>query len=186
MQLLPESAGCQGRDRARLPRLLRHVPRVVSAFADRVPVWLPEVLSGAEELPPTRVEHGTITSWIRTRLGGVVDGAVVGLAAAIEALRAELTDAVGRGRDEPMQFRVEPIELTVQAAVTKEADGKIGWSVLGLGGKYEAATTQTLTLRLAPMWRAADGGLTTDFMIAAAGEAGDTFGPQRSPGTERC
>jgi len=110
-----------------------------------------------------------------------VGGGVVELAAAIEALRAELTDAVGRGRDEPMQFRVEPIELTVQAAVTKEANGKIGWSVLGLGGLYESVVTQTLTLRLAPMWKAADGTLTTDFTIAAAGPAGDTFGPQPSP-----
>jgi Trypsin-co-occurring domain 2 len=107
-----------------------------------------------------------------------VEGAVVGLAAAIEALRAELTDAVHRGRNEQMQFGVEPIELTVQAVVTREADGKIGWSVLGLGGKYEAVTTQTLTLRLAPLWKATDGSLTTDFTIAATGTAGDTFGSQ--------
>ena len=38
-----------------------------------------------------------------------------------------------------MQFSVEPIELTAQVAVTKEADGKIGWSLLGVGGSYEAA-----------------------------------------------
>ena len=114
-----------------------------------------------------------------------MEGAVVGLAAAIEALRAELIDAVHRGRDEQMQFRVEPIELTVRAAVTKEGDGKIGWSVLGLGGKYEAATTQTLILRLAPLWKAPDGSLTTDFAIASAGAAGDTFGPQPSPNAER-
>jgi len=109
-----------------------------------------------------------------------VEGAVVGLAAAIEALRAELTDAVDRGRDESMQFRVEPVELTVQAAVTKEANGKIGWSVLGLGGSYDSVATQTLTLRLAPVWKTANGTLTTDFTIAVAGVAGDTFGPQPS------
>jgi len=110
-----------------------------------------------------------------------VNNAVVGLASAIEALRAELTDAVDRGRDEPLQFRVEPVELTVQAVVTKGANGKIGWSVLGLGGSYESAATQTLTLRLAPLWKAADGQLTTDFTIAAAGAAGDTFGPPTAP-----
>ena len=105
-------------------------------------------------------------------------GPVVGLAAAIEALRAELTDAVSKGWDQHVQFRMDPIELTVRAAVTKEADGKVGWSVLGLGGSYESATTQTLTLRLTPVWKTADNVLTTDFTIASAGPAGDTFGPR--------
>jgi hypothetical protein len=105
-----------------------------------------------------------------------VDKAVVGLSAAIEALRAELTDAVEHGRGARMQFRMEPIELTVQAAVTKGANGKIGWSVFGLGSSYETAGTQTLTLRLTPMWQTADGALTADFTIAGAGVAGDTFG----------
>lgn len=109
----------------------------------------------------------------------MVEGAVVGLAAAIEALRAELTEAVGQGRGQGMQFQVEPVELTVQAAVTKEAGGRIGWSVLGLGGSWEAATTQTLTLRLAPVWKSADGTLVKDFTIAGAGPAGDAFGPQQ-------
>ncbi|MGW7647138.1 trypco2 family protein [Streptomyces bobili] len=106
-----------------------------------------------------------------------MDKAVVELAAAIEALRAELTAAVERGRSQQMQFRLEPIELTVQAAVTKEASGKIGWSVLGLGGGWEAAVTQTLTLRLSPMWRDSDGTLTTDFTIASVTASGDTVGP---------
>lgn len=103
---------------------------------------------------------------------------MVGLAAAIEALRAELTDAMCRGCDKHMQFRVDPIELTVQVAVTKETNGKIGWSVLGLGGSSESAATQTLTLRLTPVWKTADGTPTTDFAVASVGPAGDTFGPQ--------
>ncbi|MBT2612731.1 hypothetical protein J7I97_32055 [Streptomyces sp. ISL-87] len=102
---------------------------------------------------------------------------MVELAAAIEALRAELTTAVEQGRSRQMQFRLEPIELTVQAAVTKEANGKIGWSVLGLGGKWEAAVTQTLTLRLSPVWQSKDGTLTTDFTISSATASGDTVGP---------
>ena len=130
-----------------------------------------------------RVLHGTILVVCRASREATVDKAVVGLAAAIEALRAELTDVVKRGRDEPMQFRMEPIELTVQAAVTKEANGKIGWSVFGLGSSYEAAATQTLTLRLTPMWKAPDGALTTDFTIAGTGVAGDSFGA--SPGVGR-
>lgn len=107
---------------------------------------------------------------------------MVGLATAIEALRAELTDAMDQGRNKPMQFGMEPIELTVQAAVTKEANGKIGWSVLGLGGSYAAAATQTLKLRLTPTWKAPDGTLTTDFTIAGVGPAGDRFGPQPAAG----
>lgn len=107
-----------------------------------------------------------------------MDRAAVGLAAALEALRAELIDAVLQGRSQPMQFRVEPIELTVQAAVTKGANGKIGWSVLELGGSAEASHTQTLTLRLTPVWKTRNGTLTQDFTIASAGPAGDAFGPQ--------
>jgi hypothetical protein len=112
-----------------------------------------------------------------------VEDPVVGLAAAIEALRAELTEAVYKGWDKHMQFRVDPIELTVQAAVTKEANGKIGWSVLSLGGSYKSADTQTLTLRLTPLWKTADGTPTTDFSIASMLSAGDTIGPQPPPTT---
>ena len=50
----------------------------------------------------------------------------------MESLRAELMKAVEAGKDQPMQFSVEPVELTAQVAVTKEADGKIGWSLLGI------------------------------------------------------
>jgi Trypsin-co-occurring domain 2 len=105
--------------------------------------------------------------------------ATVGLAEAVESLRAELMTAVEAGRDQPMQFSVEPIELTAQVAVTKEAEGKIGWSLLGIGGSYEAANTQTLTLRLAPVWKTPDGTLERDFTIASTGAAGDVIGPPR-------
>lgn len=109
---------------------------------------------------------------------------MVGLAAAIEALRAELTDAMDQGSDKRMQFRLDPVEVTLQVTVTKEVNGKIGWSVLGLGGSGESADTQTLTLRLTPVWRTVDGTRTTDFMIASVGPAGDVFGPQSPPATE--
>jgi hypothetical protein len=102
---------------------------------------------------------------------------MVGLAEAVESLRAELMTAVEAGKDQPMQFSVEPIELTAQVAVTKEADGKIGWNLLGVGGSYESAFTQTLTLRLAPVWKKADGTLDRDFTIASVGHAGDVIGP---------
>ena len=80
-----------------------------------------------------------------------------------ESLRAELTKAVEAGKDQPMQFSVDPIELTAQVAVTKGADGKIGWNLLGLGGSWESASTQTLTLKLTPVWKKPDGTLERDF-----------------------
>jgi hypothetical protein len=92
--------------------------------------------------------------------------AEIGLADAIEALREALTDAIEQGRSANMQFRVEPIELTLQAVVTKDANGKIGWAALGVGGTYESARTQTLTLRLRPVWRMSDGNLVEDFTVA--------------------
>ena len=104
-------------------------------------------------------------------------GAIVGLAEAVESLRAELMRAVAAGKGQPMQFLVEPIELTAQVAVTKDASGKIGWKLLGIGGSWESASTQTLTLKLAPVWRRPDGTLERDFTIASAGLAGDVIGP---------
>lgn len=106
-----------------------------------------------------------------------VDSALVGLADAIEALRDGLTEAIARGEDKPMRFALEPVELTLQAVVTKGANGRIGWSVIGVGGKYETARTQTVTLKLAPLWRKHDGTLTSEFAIASVGAAGDTIGP---------
>jgi len=105
--------------------------------------------------------------------------ATVGLAEAVESLRAELMMALEAGKDQPMQFSVEPIELTAQVVVTKGADGKIGWNLIGVGGSYESATTQTLTLKLAPVWKKPDGTLERDFTIASAGPADDLIGPHR-------
>jgi len=101
---------------------------------------------------------------------------IIGLAEAVESLRAELMRAVKAGWDQPMQFSVEPIELTAQVAVTKDANGKIGWNLLGIGGSLESASTQTLTLRLAPVWKKPDGTLERDFTIASAGPADDVIG----------
>lgn len=101
----------------------------------------------------------------------------VGLADAIEALRDELTDAMNRGAGKPMRFTLEPIELTVEVVVTKDAHGKIGWQVLEFGGSVEKERTQTLKVKLSPLWQKADGTLTADFTIASAGPSGATFGP---------
>jgi hypothetical protein len=112
----------------------------------------------------------------------LVDKAILGLAEAIEALRSELSAAMDAGATQPMRFVVEPVELTVQAAVSKDANGKIGWSVLGLGSSVGSATTQTLKLTLTPMWKNSAGALVRDFTIAdvqPVGEPGDQVGGRK-------
>jgi hypothetical protein len=104
----------------------------------------------------------------------------VGLSDAIGALRQELLLAVDEGTDAAMQFRLAPVELSLQVAVTKEAGGKIAWHVLGLGGSYSAVTTQTLKLRLEPVWRRDDGSYTDDFTIADASSQVPRIGPQKT------
>jgi hypothetical protein len=103
---------------------------------------------------------------------------VVGLSSAIAALRAELLQAIDAADDPRMRFRLDPIELSLQVAVTKEANGKIGWQILGLGSSYESATTQTLKLRLEPLWQQSDGSYTTDFLVADQDTQLPGFGPQ--------
>ena len=108
---------------------------------------------------------------------------VVGLADAIEALRAALTDAINQGKSQDMLFRVKPIELTLQAVVTKDANGKVGWGALGVGGSYQSASTQTLTLQLQPVWRMKDGSLVEDFTVADQSAVPQQFGPRPESAT---
>lgn len=108
------------------------------------------------------------------------DKGLLGLAEAIEGLRAELTSAIERGnaQRERMRFKVtEPVVLEVQAVTTKDARGKVGWKVVELGGSYTAANTHRITLKLCPEWWNGTE-YTPDFLIAAAGPAGAKFGPQ--------
>ncbi len=84
--------------------------------------------------------------------------ATVGLSEALIALRQELIAAWKEGEEpgQQLRFRVpEPIELTIQAAVTKNLGGEAGikwWLVtLGAKGSRESTATHTLTLKLAPV-----------------------------------
>jgi Trypsin-co-occurring domain 2 len=107
----------------------------------------------------------------------MADPVVVALSEAIGALREELMAAIDEGTAKPMRFKVDPVELVLQVAVTKEAEGKIGWKILGLGGSHSSATMQTLTLKLTPLWRAESGGYVEDFMISDQTAQKQTFGP---------
>lgn len=106
---------------------------------------------------------------------------MVGLADSIDALRDQLTEAIARGSGHGMFFQLSPIELTLQVVVTKDINGKIGWSLLGAGASYAAATTQSLKLTLTPLWSGPDGVLTKDFAIADQRPAGQRFGPRDDP-----
>jgi len=108
----------------------------------------------------------------------------LGLAEAIGALRAELATAMSEGSGKALQFTLDPVELSLQTVITKDANGKIGWQVLEVGGSYESAATHSLTLRLTPLWRSKDGRLVRDFTIADASlPAEDDYhaGPRQPP-----
>jgi hypothetical protein len=95
----------------------------------------------------------------------------IGLGEAIRALRAELTEAKGEGDRSWLRFGVGPVELELQAVVTKDASGKVGWKVVEVGGAVGKETTQKVTLTLTPQWW--DAGrqqYTSDFLVA--GELG--------------
>ena len=80
------------------------------------------------------------------------------MAEALIALREDLMAAwwEGEGADRRLRFKIaEPIDLTIQAAVTNDIEGHAGvkWWLLDVGGgaSHTAVSTQTLHLRLAPV-----------------------------------
>jgi hypothetical protein len=103
-------------------------------------------------------------------------GHIVELSDAIEALRAELATAIDRGAAHQIRFQVQPVELTLQAVVTKDANGRIGWGALGVGARYESAVTQTLKLTLKPVLETASGPV--DLTVADADGAVGRLGPK--------
>ena len=85
----------------------------------------------------------------------------VDLSAAIAALRRDLAAAWQEGRRKPVRFKFEPVDLTVQAGVTQTGKGEAGvkWHILTIGGakSKETQVTQTLHLRLSPVFYGDDG-----------------------------
>lgn len=90
----------------------------------------------------------------------------VDLSEALEALRTALTTAWWDGQARRVRFRLEPVELTVQAGVTRAGKGAAGvkWHLLSLGGERskETAATQTIKLRLTPILFDDDGNQLAD------------------------
>jgi hypothetical protein len=94
---------------------------------------------------------------------------VVGLSEALIALREELMAAwwEGKGPGQRLRFKIaEPIDLTIQAAVTSGVEGHAGvkWWLLDVGGgaSRSAVSTQTLQLKLAPVMYDQDTGQPLD------------------------
>lgn len=109
----------------------------------------------------------------------------VGLAEAIEALRAELTEAMSAGSEEGLRFRPGPVEVTVEAALTKGFGGKAGikWWLLEAGGEAsrESVVTQTLKLTLQPVLVNPHGDI-VDILIEGADDSRpDTLDEEEAP-----
>lgn len=77
------------------------------------------------------------------------------LAEALIALRNSLLRVQEDGNGRDIKFRIEYVDLTIQASVTKARKGSAGvkWHVLSLGGELsgEQQGVQTLNLRLSPV-----------------------------------
>lgn len=78
----------------------------------------------------------------------------IGLPETIEALRAELREAIRQGQNEAVQFPVGGVQLEFQVGVTREssADGKLKvWVVeLGVSGTYTRESLHKLTITFDP------------------------------------
>jgi Tfp pilus assembly PilM family ATPase len=78
----------------------------------------------------------------------------IGLPETIEALRAELREAIRQGQDEAIQFPVAEVQLEFQVSVSREGstDGKLKvWVVeLSAAGAYTRESLHKITLTLDP------------------------------------
>jgi hypothetical protein len=80
----------------------------------------------------------------------------VGLADALEQLRAELSSAREKAAGTPMQFPIETLTVELKVGITQSRGGKAGFVVpfvgVELGGSAERSgeTLQTVTLVLGP------------------------------------
>ena len=91
----------------------------------------------------------------------------IGVGDAIKALRQELLSARQEGDGAWMRFQPGPVELELQAEVTKDGHGQIGWKILEVGGSLSAVRSHTVRLTMTPQWwDPAAKQYTTDFLVA--------------------
>jgi hypothetical protein len=80
----------------------------------------------------------------------------IGLADAIEMLRAEVLAAQNEGAGKGAQFPIQTLTVQLKVGLTRLADGKVGFKVPFVGLEAGASaglhqeTTQTVTLVLGP------------------------------------
>ena len=108
----------------------------------------------------------------------------IGLSQAIETLRQELSEAQASSREGEVRFGLETVDLELSVAVTKDANGKVGWKILEAGGSVGTERTQTIRLSLKPLSGAAASKETTAGGIVISGETSPSR-DDHTPGTER-
>src|SRR5919206_1046540 len=80
----------------------------------------------------------------------------IGLADAIEMLRAEVLAAQSKAAGAAAQFPIQTLTVQLKVGLTKQADGKLGFKVPFVGAELGASaglhqdTSQTVTLVLGP------------------------------------
>jgi Trypsin-co-occurring domain 2 len=98
----------------------------------------------------------------------------VPLAAAIGALRDELTRAWWDGRNRSVRFKPAPVELSLQVGVTSAGKGSAGvkWWLIELGGEIsrQSAVVQTVKVTLEPRMFDESTGEPLEFLIDAPDE----------------
>ncbi len=86
----------------------------------------------------------------------VVAEAVVGLAEAIESVRADLLAARASGEDADVRFPVQSVTIVLQVVATTDVDGKAGFKVpvvnveLGASASRKWENTSTVTVAFGP------------------------------------
>lgn len=94
-----------------------------------------------------------------------MNNALFSLTDAIAALRSEISSAVAQGADEQLRFSLGDIELEFAVVARREGggDGKLKFSILGIGAEASASArvgqeqTQKVRIKLSAQLRAADG-----------------------------
>jgi len=99
-----------------------------------------------------------------------VDEPGIPVADAIELLRGELEEALGKGSGHEVQFGVSDVTLTVSVVTSRkrDANGKLRWWVVeaGSSGSSSQEVSQQMVLTLRPQ-RAASDGARTDLTVGA-------------------